>query len=375
MITSIDRGRCTGCGRCVEVCPLDTLRIDVCVDQMAPCQAACPAGVDIRGYLHFLKEGKLAEAVSLVRDSLPFPAITGRICFHPCESACTRKAIDESVNINGLERFVGDLYLPARAVPEPVLHAAKIAVIGSGPAGLSAAYFLRKMGYRVTVFEALSKLGGSLRTKVPELRLPRSIIDKQVKYIREMGVEFRTGKLLGAALTLDRAVHAGFKILFIATGTLPTGLPRGVRESLNSVDPETFQTRIPHVFAGGALVLGKVPVVKVIAAARKAALSIARFLGQDEERAEARSVVKNLPGKGIKKKPRQKSRDAWSNDTARREACRCLHCGGRAHIAYPDDCMTCFECELECPSQAITVHPFKEEFPPTIDYSRFAKGS
>jgi NAD-dependent dihydropyrimidine dehydrogenase PreA subunit len=375
MITTINPERCTGCGRCVEVCPLDTLRLNVSVDQMAPCQSACPAGVDIRGYLHFLNEGKLAEAASLVRDSLPFPAITGRICFHPCESACSRKAIDESVNINGLERFVGDLYLPVRAVPEPVLHAAKIAVIGSGPAGLSAAYFLRKMGYRVTVFEALSKLGGTLRTRVPESHLPRSIIDKQVKYMREMGVEFRTGKPLGAALTLDGIEDARFKILFIATGRLPTGVPRPVRDSLSMVDPETFQTRIPYIFAGGALVLGKVPVVKVIGAARQAALSIARFLGHDEERAEGRSVAKNLPGEGMEKKPREKSKAEWSADVARREATRCLHCGARAHIAYPDDCMTCFECELECPSHAITVHPFKEEFPPTIDYSRFAKGS
>lgn len=344
---------------------------------MAPCQAACPAGVDIRGYLLLLKEGRPAEAASLLREFLPFPAITGRICFHPCESVCARKAIDESVNINRLERLVGDLGLSVKAVQQPVLHAARIGVIGSGPAGLSAAYFLRKMGYRVTVFEALPKLGGSLRTKVPESRLPRSIIDKEVKYIRGMGVEFRTGTALGKALTshaLDRPEEAGFKILYLATGTLPVGLPRAKREIVTAVDGDTFQTSIPHVFAGGTLVLGKVPIVKVIAAARRAAISIVRFLGHGEAPTEGRPVVKSLPGKGMEKKPREKSKGVWSLDVAGREASRCLHCGARAYIAYPDDCMTCFECELECPSQAINVHPFKEEFPPTIDYSRFGKG-
>ena len=375
MITGIDITKCTGCGTCVEVCPLDTLRLDPSVYNRPPCRGACPAGVPIREYICLVAEGRLEEAGRLIREALPFPAITGRICFHPCESACARQSVDESVNINALERFVGDRRLGERASPEPILHAAKVAVFGSGPAGLSAAYFLAKMGYRVTVFEATRKLGGSLRTKVPETRLPRNVIDSQVKYIRQMGVEFRTGKTLGKEVALDGLKDAGYSVAFVATGTLPIGLSRATRKHLTSVDVKTFQTCIPHIFVGGALALGKVPLVKVIAAARQAALSITRFLGHGEEGARERPAVENLPGRGMGKKPREKSKDAWTPDVAGREASRCLHCGAKAYIAYPDDCMTCFECELECPSRAINVHPFKEEFPPTIDYSRFSKGS
>jgi ferredoxin len=378
MITSIDRTKCTGCGTCVEVCPLDTLRLDLFVDNLPPCRGACPAGVPIREYISLVAGGRLEEAGRLIREALPFPAITGRICFHPCESACARHSVDEPVNISALERFVGDRWLGEKASPEPVLHAAKVAVIGAGPAGLSAAYFLAKMGYRVRVFEATPKLGGSLRTKVPETRLPRNVIDSQVKYIRQMGVEFRTGKALGKEMTLDGLnglKDAGYSVLFVATGTLPIGLSRASREHLTSADVETFQTCIPHIFVGGALVMGKVPLVKVIAAARQAALSITRFLGHGGERARERPAVENLPSRDMGKKPREKSKSPWTPDMAEREASHCLHCGARAYIAYPDDCMTCFECELECPSRAVNVHPFKEEFPPTIDYSRFAKGS
>jgi NAD-dependent dihydropyrimidine dehydrogenase PreA subunit len=376
MITDIDSRKCTGCGTCVEVCPLDTLRLDAFTSNLPPCRGACPAGVPIREYISMLKLGKLEEAGRLIREALPFPAITGRICYHPCEAACARKSVDEAVNINGLERFVGDRWLGEKASPEPVLHAAKVAVVGSGPAGLSAAYFLAKMGYRVTVFEAAPKLGGSLRTKVPETRLPRNVIDSQVKYIRQMGVKFRTRKALGKELSLDGLdglKDAGYNGVFVATGTPPIGLSRATREHLTSLDVETFQTLVPHIFVGGALVMGKVPLVKVIAAARQAAFSIARFLGHGEKGARERPAVENIPGRGMGKKPREKSKDPWTPDMAEREASRCLHCGARAYIAYPDDCMTCFECELECPSRAINVHPFKEEFPPTIDYSNVGK--
>jgi NAD-dependent dihydropyrimidine dehydrogenase PreA subunit len=373
MITNIDITKCTGCGTCIEVCPLDTLRLDAFTSNLPPCRGACPAGVPIREYISLVAGGRLEEAGRLIREVLPFPAITGRICFHPCESACARHSVDEAININALEQFVGDRYLRERASREPVLHAAKVAVVGSGPAGLSAAYFLAKMGYRVSVFEAAPRLGGSLRTKVPETRLPRNVIDSQVKYIRQMGVEFRTRKALGKEMTLDGLGDAGFEVSFVATGTLPTGLPRATRAHLTSVHVETFQTCIPHIFVGGALVMGKIPLVKVIAAARQAAFSIARFLGHGEERAKERPVVKDFPGQGMGRKPRERSKGAWTPDMAGKEAARCMHCGAEAYIAYPDDCMTCFECELECPSRAINVHPFKEEFPPTIDYSNVGK--
>lgn len=219
MITAIDNTKCTGCGICVEICPLDTLGLDTFQEEIPPCQGACPAGVDIRGYLYLLKRGKLDEAIKLVRKALPFPAITGRVCFHPCESECARKEVDKAVNISCLERFIADYWLKERAPPSPRLHVAKIAIVGSGPAGLAAAYFLTKTGYRVTVFESLSETGGMLRAGMPEYRLPRDILDAQINYIRDMGVELRTNTTVGKDLTIDDLKDRGYKAVFLAIGT------------------------------------------------------------------------------------------------------------------------------------------------------------
>jgi NADPH-dependent glutamate synthase beta subunit-like oxidoreductase/NAD-dependent dihydropyrimidine dehydrogenase PreA subunit len=199
---------------------MDCIRLDTFVtarEEYPPCRLACPAGVDVRSYLYLLREGMNDEAINVLRESLPLPAITGRVCPHPCESECARKEVDEAVNINSLERFVADYWLKEKAQPIRKLYSAKTAIVGSGPAGLAAAYFLNKRGYPVTVFEAMPVLGGMLRIGLPEYRLPKDVLDAQINYIRDMGVEFKTGVTIGKNITIEE-LKKYYSAIFFAIG-------------------------------------------------------------------------------------------------------------------------------------------------------------
>jgi heterodisulfide reductase subunit A-like polyferredoxin len=386
MIQKIDPQKCTGCGICVRVCPLDTLRLNPFQQEVAPCREACPAGVDIRGYLFYLQQGMLEEAARHLQEFLPFPAITGRLCYHPCESGCTRRDVDEAVNIRGLERYVADWAMQEKPKILPSTHAAKTAVIGSGPAGLSAAYFLKRKGYEVTVFEAASEAGGMLWGEVRKGRLPESLLRAQIRYLKDLGIEFKNKWILGKRMNLQELKDERFRAIFLAPG-----FRRGLHVPLNgpvsqevqgiTVDPVTLATNQRGVFAGGGFITDRKPIIEVIASAKRAALSMDRFLKneglKDVADQEIRKVT-NLPGRGIKPMDRQtppkskgrgegRSREeTFREEVALLEAQRCMSCGSKAYIAHPEDCMTCFECEVECPSEAVTVHPFKEPLPMTI---------
>ncbi len=219
-IELVDLELCNGCGLCVITCPLDVIRLDTVVadrEEYPDCRRACPAGVDMRRYINLLKDGMVKEALAVLRESLPLPSVTGRVCPHPCESDCSRREVDDAVNINALERYVADYFFEEKAELPQTIYAAGMAVVGSGPAGLSCAYFLRRMGYPVTVFEAQSVLGGMLRLGIPEFRLPRRVLDAQLDYIRDMGVEFRTGITVGRDVAIEELLqeHAA---VFYATG-------------------------------------------------------------------------------------------------------------------------------------------------------------
>ena len=219
-IERIDPDLCNGCRLCIDTCPMDVFRLDTLVkdkEEFPSCRLACPAGVDIRSYIYLLREGMVEEAINVLRETMPLPAVTGRICPHPCESECARKEVDEAVNINSLERFVADYWIEEKAKPTRKIYAAKTAIIGSGPAGLACAYFLTRMGYPVTVFEAMPVLGGMLRLGIPEFRLPKDVLDTQIKYIRDMGVEFKTGVTIGKDMTLGE-LNEDYQALFFATG-------------------------------------------------------------------------------------------------------------------------------------------------------------
>ncbi len=219
-IERIDAALCNGCRLCIDACPMDCIRLVTCVadrDEYPPCRLACPAGVDIRSYLYLLREGMKDEAINVLRESLPLPAITGRVCPHPCESQCVRKEVDEAVNINALERFTADYWLQEKAQPVRKLYSAKTAIVGSGPAGLACAYFLARTGYSVTVFEAQAVLGGMLRIGIPEYRLPKDVLDVQINYIRDMGVEFKTGTSIGKDIAFEE-LRKDYPAIFFAIG-------------------------------------------------------------------------------------------------------------------------------------------------------------
>jgi NADPH-dependent glutamate synthase beta subunit-like oxidoreductase len=196
----------------------------------APCQNACPAGIDIPGYLALTARGLYAEALSLIREDNPFPWVCGLICPHPCEKVCIRGKLDAPVNIRFLKAFVaenanGNLGLSAiHSHPDSQgqlnlkKNGKKVAVIGSGPAGLSCAHYLAHVGYAVTIFEALPHPGGLLVYGIPEYRLPRDIVRKEIEAIESLGVEIRTGVRIGKDLSVDELRGLGFDAFFFAIG-------------------------------------------------------------------------------------------------------------------------------------------------------------
>jgi NADPH-dependent glutamate synthase beta subunit-like oxidoreductase len=194
-------------------------------DSVAPCNAACPTGVDVEGCLELLRRGRTAEAVDLLLRENPMPAVTGRVCHHPCESGCNRASFDDAVAVHLVERHLGDHVLATRPEPFRRIHPERIAVVGSGPAGLACAYHLARLGYRVTVFEAAAEAGGMLRLGIPAYRLPRAVLDRQIAWLRECGVDILCNADLGADDV--RALLDGFDAVFTAGGA-HRGRPLGI---------------------------------------------------------------------------------------------------------------------------------------------------
>jgi len=204
-----------------------------------PCQSACPLHMDIREYVDLVAQGKIMEALQVIRSSNPFPSICAYVCTHPCEDACRRCQVDKSVSIRALKRFAlefgGDRLIQTKA---ETAHPDKVAVVGSGPAGMACAYYLRNLGYAVTIFEAHSELGGMLRVGIPQYRLPREVLDTEVQRLTQMGVEIRINTRV---VSLDLLFDMGYKSVFVTIGAHQS-LRMGIEgeESPGVIDGATF---------------------------------------------------------------------------------------------------------------------------------------
>ena len=521
-----------------------------CLDCPDPlCITGCPVGINIPKFIKNIERGEILEAAKTLKETSALPAVCGRVCPQEkqCESKCfyLQKLKKQPVAIGYLERFAADYERESGQISTPEIpsrNGIKIAVVGSGPAGLSCAWFLASAGYPVTVFEALPEPGGMLRWGIPAYRLPGAVIEAQVNKLKALGVRFMCNVRIGAGgdISLEDLKERGFRAVCVAPGTtfsrranvpgeelrgvfhgveflravragrgggtpVPPDFPvsgtvlvigggdvamdaaitakllgaaqvriccleaedampafphniadaraRGVdietgwgvmqvngkegrvcgltlkrclsvwdgahafrpvfdendmREieadavifaigqasdlsffpdlekassSRIKADPVTFGTSVWNVFAAGDAVTGPASVIRAIAGGREAAISIDRLMQGahlHSERDEKRRIAENLPGEGILTAPRseraaipaegfRETRRGLDVIDALNESMRCMTCGAKARVTFRDDCMTCFFCELRCPSEAIDVHPFKERLPYTIE--------
>jgi len=238
----------------------------------APCVVGCPAGVDVQGYVSLISEGKYQESIDLIRDKNPLPYLCGRICTAQCALNCNRQEFDDPVAIRELKRFVSDWEAehPNQSRIKPVPQTKeKVAIIGAGPGGLSAAYFLARMGYKPTIFEKGDKTGGVVRYGVPQYRLSDEALDHDVEFIKSMGVEIVFNKEFGPNFTLDDIWREGFKAVFIAVGLYVPKTLRLDGEDLSNVhvaldflldrkykcaeNPEEFKGKTFGIIGGGAV--------------------------------------------------------------------------------------------------------------------------
>ena len=226
---SLKESGCKFCGACIEVCPTGALTDkDILWAEreklLVPCRDTCPLGIDVPRYIRLISEKKYAEAAAVVREKTPFPSVLGRVCFHDCELECRRNQLNEPIAICALKRFAMDydneLWKPKLKISSST--GKKIAIVGSGPSGLTAAYYLRRLGHSVTVFEANSYIGGMLRVGIPEYRLPRTVLQKDLDYILSLGIDIHTDKVIGEHLSIDYLKEQGFDATFLAIGAQNT---------------------------------------------------------------------------------------------------------------------------------------------------------
>ncbi|MGE5372893.1 MAG: FAD-dependent oxidoreductase [Solirubrobacterales bacterium] len=266
-VSKVDTEKCVACGQCVENCQVNALSLgqSLCAPAEAvpvqietpydtewgpdkwnrdfrqktmvtqsgtsPCKTDCPAHIAIQGYIKMAAQGRYREALELIKEENPFPAVCGRICPRSCESECTRAEVDEPIAIDEIKKFIAeqDLKSEHRFVPKKkMFRPEKIAVVGAGPAGLSCAYYLAVEGYQVTVFEKQKVLGGMLTLGIPAFRLEKDIINAEIDILKEIGVEFKTGVEIGRDITLSELRKLGFKAFYLAVGAQASrklGLP------------------------------------------------------------------------------------------------------------------------------------------------------
>jgi len=389
----VDLVKCTACADCVAQCPVtlpnefdmglekrkaiyipfpQAVPLKYTIDRRGtpPCTATCPLHCNAQGYVALISKGKFKEALELVREKLPFPGILAYVCSHPCEKECKRIEEDRPISLCDLKRFLVDHVEESEfQFAPPQEKDPKVAIIGSGPSGLTAAYDLRKMGYRVTLFESRSEIGGLLTHGFPSYRLPRKVVEKDLSIIHKMGIEVRLNTQVGKDISSE-SLYQSFNAILIAVGMAGAeriahifkGLKRTRRGTIQ-VNSLSLETSLRGVFAGGDMVSGPGTIVESMAYGRKAAISIDRYLrGEDlicGRESEGRQVS---PLRSFLPDSKRKEREVLPNmvkpldpgltiEEAMEEAKRCLNCAG---------CSDCGECARYCQPKAI-VYGMKEE--------------
>jgi formate dehydrogenase beta subunit len=347
---------CTFCGSCVEVCPTGALmdrgeewnRWDKRETLSVRCKYACPARVDVPRFIRFIREKRYAEAVAVIRESVPFAAVCSLICEHPCEAegACRRGDLDQPVAIRALERFAVERsakYNPSEGIITAP-SGKKIAIMGSGPTGLTAAYYLaKKGGHTVTVFEKLSQPGGMMRTLIPEYILSRDILDAEIESLSKLGIKIKTQSKIEST---DKLFEKGYNAVLLATGI--------TAEDVDVLGAEASAKNAKKgIFTGGNIVTGKTSFIEAVAAGRQAAVSIDRYLGGGGNIGESLApIVEGVPRVGridkfaqrrrqempIKKPAKQTGNFddielGFSDELGEEEAKRCMGCDLRFAVA------------------------------------------
>lgn len=249
----VDEHRCTGCGTCERVCPKHIIKLSSVTrrilkeyttdDCTTPCQRECPAGINISGYIECVSRGDYSGAVQIIKERNPFPTVIGRICPRPCETACRRNLVDEPVAINYLKRYAADYEMEHNQRSQPYTAPAtgrRIAVIGGGVEGLSAAFFSARLGHSPTVFEAAGKPGGLLRKAIAQYRLPPAVLDWDIEGIEALGVEIRTNMTMGRDVTVASLLKEGYESVLLASGGWDSRLGRGPSARAEEPVPGVF---------------------------------------------------------------------------------------------------------------------------------------
>jgi len=327
---------------------LELLLSDHLGDCIGPCQVTCPARMNIPLMIRQIAEGSLRDAIATVKKDIALPAVLGRICPKPCERACRRSAFDEAVSICLLKRYVADIDLQS---PEPYLPPCKpakdkrVAIVGAGPAGLAAAYYLTQDGFSCTLFDEHEQPGGTLRYAVSRQQLPENVLEAEIALILKLGVDFQGKTRIGTALSM-KDLRRDFDAVFVAVGELKSGNTEWMRLEAGPngivINGKTYETSLEGVFAGGDVVRKRRLAVRAVADGKEAAVSIGQYLSGEAvtgpikafnthigklQEGEIEKFVADA-SKSPRVTPARKDSD-FTDEQARQEAARCLHCDCR----------------------------------------------